>query len=240
MTKFQKATVLFFREVDFLIVTRNIHQVVSNTVSVEVAAIVEAVARRGVALIEEAEVVVLLPSVVDACNNAVGNHVATVLHGGEVRTVDSVEALPSRSGVGTGHTAHFLHNGVRVGCHHVQILHGLCVHCEVEYQAVTLVSVGKHAGVVNLFLGIVSEVGRIDQTVVGTVEACPCVVWSLNVVVLQHHIVDLLCVDELCCESEGEAYRHCIVGSDGSLPYLRHLEAWVDTCYGWAPCLVGK
>ena len=54
----------------------------------------------------------------------------------------------------------------------------------------------------------------------------------LDVVVVEHHVVNLLGVDELGCKRQREADRHLVVDGNGGLPNLWHLEVAVYTTDG--------
>ena len=100
----------------------DVDKVVGNSVAVHVVGIAEAVARGAVAGVEDADVGVARQAFIferncpcGAADKAVGNHVARALHGSEVGTVYSDEALPCAHGVVAGHAAHFLAFRVGVG-----------------------------------------------------------------------------------------------------------------------------
>ena len=221
---------------DFAVVARYVHQVVGDAVAVDVAVVVEAVTRGTVSAVEQG-VVVLAVLIADGGDDAVGYGVAGVVRGGEVGTVDGVEARPGGAGVGAGHAAHLLAHGVGVGGHEAQVLQRLGVEGEVGYPSVALAGVGEHAG--GGHVGVVHIVLGIDHAVVGSLQVLPAV-GILDVPVLQAHVLEHVGVDDLGGEGEGEGDGELVVDGQRALPLLRHLEVFVDTHDGTGLHTVGR
>ena len=112
---FNKLTVVERTDLNLAVVGRDIHQVVANTIAVHIVGVgigktvgriacVEEVDLRATseALMREGDVIA------DRGDELIGHHIAGTLDGGEVRTVDGIQALPGGDGVATRQTGYFL------------------------------------------------------------------------------------------------------------------------------------
>ena len=123
----------------------------------------------------------------------------------------------------TGHTGNLLVHGVGVSSHQAQPVGGLGSQGNVANPTITAAGVLQNEG-----LGTRAEAGRIDRTVVSTVEAGETS-YAGDSPVTDAGSVDVAVEDTLNSHGEGERYGNIVVNSHRGLPYHRHLELGIHS-----------
>jgi len=202
----------------------DVESIVVVTVTVHVVdSEVRVVEATTIGLVDDAVVVVSL--VVDGSrkDETVWSQVVGIVQLDVVRTFGSRHIGECRLSSRTRHRGQLLLGSVRVSSHEVDPLGWLGVQLEAGRPTITLAGVLQHEG-----LGVGAIAGRIDRTVVHTVEAGETT-YVRNRPVADAYVVDGLVEDTLGSDAHWELEWQTVVNSERGLPYLWKLEVWIDS-----------
>ena len=156
-------------------------------------------------------------------HETVRSYILRVVQLDVVGTLDGGNIGEGTLGSRTGHTGNLLVHGVGIGSHQAQPVGGLGIQGDVADPTITTAGVLQNEG-----LGTRAEAGRIDRTVVSTVEAGEAS-HTGDSPVTDAGSVDVAVEDTLNSHGEGERNGNIVINSQRGLPYHRHLELGIHS-----------